>query len=121
MIENMVSSLLSFFSWIVSHPLDAADIAIMLLSLIIVFLCRYPSFRDATVGTALIISWVYQIYETANGYRISAPSDVLFDAMFFLIVLSASGNIMSVVVFDGLHARWTWFKSLFRWKHENKR
>jgi len=105
MIEHMVSLFLSFVSWVVSRPLDAADIIIMLLSLLIVFLCRYPSFRDSVVGAALIISWVYQIYETANGYRISAPSDVLFDAMFFLIVLSAGGNIMSVVVIANLKAK----------------
>jgi len=111
MIEHMITSILSFIGWIVAHPLDAADIAIMLFSLIIVFLCRYPSFRDSVVGAALIISWVYQIYETANGYRVSAPSDVLFDAMFFLIVLSAGGNIMSVVVIDQLARRFKAIKS----------
>jgi len=100
--------------------LDWLDIWIMGSSASLVFLCRYIKRRDAIVGTALFVCWVYQIYETATGQRISALSDVMFDAILFLIVLSAGGNIMSVVVFDGLHSRWSWFKSLFRWKHENR-
>jgi len=100
--------------------LDWFDIWLMGSSASLVFLCRYEKRSDATVGTVLFICWIYQIYETFTGSRDSALSDVLFDSILFLIVLSAGGNIMSVVVFDGLRARWVWFKSLFRWKHESE-
>ena len=88
--------------WVDSHPLETVDIFLLLASAVTVFLCRYAKHRDSIVGTALFICWVYQIYETLVGDRISAPSDVLFDGVIFLVIFSAGGNIMSIVVISKL-------------------
>ncbi|MDH2394621.1 hypothetical protein QDQ39_02230 [Providencia rettgeri] len=91
--------------WVEAHPLDAADIALMVASAIIAFFCSYERTRDSIVTNILIVCWVYQIGETLAGERISAPSDVVFDAVIFLVILSAGGNIMSVVVISKLMSR----------------
>ncbi|WP_275076871.1 hypothetical protein [Providencia rettgeri] len=91
--------------WVEAHPLDAADIALMVASAIIAFFCSYERTRDSVVGTVLIICWVYQIWETLGGERVSAPSDVVFDGVFFLVIFSAGGNIMSIVVISKLMSR----------------
>ena len=101
--------------------LDWFDIWLMGSSASLVFLCNYEKRRDATVGYVLFVCWIYQIYETVTGIRISSLSDVIFDFVLFVYVLAAGGNIMSVAVFAGLRARWKWFKSLLGWKYENKR
>ncbi|MCW2254363.1 hypothetical protein M2263_000454 [Providencia alcalifaciens] len=91
--------------WVQANPLDVADILFMSASAMTAFLCRYAKRRDSIVGTILFICWAYQIYETAIGERTSAPSDVLFDGVIFLVIFSAGGNIMSVVVISKLIIR----------------
>lgn len=98
-------------AWLDLYFWDAADITLMSLSAVILFLCRYPRIRDAIVGTALLIGMVYQIYETLTGVRVSAPSDVYTDLILFLVIFSTGGNIMSVVVISLLVAR---LKSIWR-------
>ncbi|HIE0660123.1 hypothetical protein FT666_22380 [Providencia rettgeri] len=103
--EAFLSKINQLVNWIELHPWDAADISFMLASAITVFLCPYKKTRDSVVGTILIICWVYQIWETLGGERVSAPSDVVFDGVFFLVIFSAGGNIMSIVVISKLMSR----------------
>lgn len=100
--NTILNYLNSISLWVDSHPLETVDIFLLLASAITVFLCRYAKHSDSIVGTALFICWAYQIYETLVGDRISAPSDVLFDGVIFLIIFSAGGNIMSIVVISKL-------------------
>lgn len=92
-------------AWLDLYFWDAADITLMSLSTLILFLCRYPRIRDATVGTALLIGMVYQIYETLTGSRVSAPSDVYADLILFLVIFASGGNIMTVIVIGKLISR----------------
>ncbi|HEM8304009.1 hypothetical protein J0A78_05455 [Providencia rettgeri] len=103
--ETFLTIFTDLTHWVEVHPLDAADISFMLVSAATVFLCRYEKRRDSVVGTILIICWVYQIWETLGGERVSAPSDVVFDGVFFLVIFSAGGNIMSIVVISKLMSR----------------
>ena len=107
-------------NWFHQHSLDAVDILFMSASAVTVFLCRYARHRDSIVGTTLFICWVYKIYETAIGDRIAAPSDVLFSVVLFIVIFSAGGNIMSVVVISKLIARlksiWLLMKRPFTFK-----
>ncbi|MEQ4692648.1 hypothetical protein [Providencia manganoxydans] len=96
--ENLLLFCNEIISWCKQHPLGATEILFMTGSAITVFLCRYKKFRDSIVGTALFICWIYKVYETTIGDRVSAPSDVLFNGVIFLVIFSAGGNIMSVVV-----------------------
>nr|WP_283026875.1 hypothetical protein [Providencia rettgeri] len=98
-------------AWLDLYFWDAADIALMSLSTLILFLCRYPRTRDAIVGTALLIGMVYQIYETLTGTRVSAPSDVYADLILFLVIFASGGNIMTVIVVSKLVTR---IKSIWR-------
>ncbi len=98
-------------AWLDLYFWDAADIALMSLSTLILFLCRYPRTRDAIVGTALLIGMVYQIYETLTGARASAPSDVYADLILFLVIFASGGNIMTVIVVRKLVMR---IKSIWR-------
>lgn len=98
-------------AWIDLYFWDAADIALMSLSTLILFLCRYPRTRDAIVGTALLIGMVYQIYETLTGTRVSAPSDAYADLILFLVIFASGGNIMTVIVVRKLVMR---IKSIWR-------
>jgi len=98
---------------------DWLDIFIMGLSAISVFLCRYKRRRDAVIGTFLFMVWIYQIYETSLDYRASGPSDVLFDALLLMIIVSTGGNIMSVVA-DNLPKKIQSLKEHLRSKHENQ-
>ncbi|EJD6041068.1 hypothetical protein M0J40_RS00275 [Providencia rettgeri] len=91
--------------WIDIHPLGTADILFKSASAITVFLCRYVKRRDSIIGTALFICWVYQIYQTVAGDRIAASSDVLLSGILFIVIFSAGGNIMSVVVISKLMSR----------------
>lgn len=97
-------------AWLDLYFWDAADITLMSLSAVILFLCRYPRIRDAIVGTALLIGMVYQIYETLTGSRVSAPSDVYTDLILFLVIFASGGNIMMFIVISLLAAR---FKSIW--------
>lgn len=103
--ETFLTIFTNITCWVEAHPLDAADIGLMVASAIIAFLCPYEKTRDSIVTNILIVCWVYQIGETLAGERISAPSDVVFDAVIFLVILSAGGNIMSVVVISKLMSR----------------
>ncbi|HHR6319367.1 TPA: hypothetical protein ACS737_002902 [Providencia alcalifaciens] len=98
-------------AWLDLYFWDAADIALMSLSTLILFLCRYPRTRDAIVGTALLIGMVYQIYETLSGTRVSAQSDVYADLILFLVIFASGGNIMTVIVVSKLV---TQIKSIWR-------
>lgn len=98
-------------AWLDLYFWDAADIALMSLSTLILFLCRYPRTRDAIVGTALLIGMVYQIYETLTGTRVSAPSDAYADLILFLVIFASGGNIMTVIVVRKLVMR---IKSIWR-------
>ncbi|WP_350024783.1 hypothetical protein [Providencia rettgeri] len=98
-------------AWLDLYFWDAADIALMSLSTLILFLCRYPRTRDAIVGTALLIGMVYQIYETLTGTRVSAPSDAYADLILFLVIFASGGNIMTVIVVRKLVMR---LKSIWR-------
>ncbi|MEX6325204.1 hypothetical protein AB6F65_10010 [Providencia hangzhouensis] len=98
-------------AWLDLYFWDAADITLMSLSAVILFLCRYPRIRDAIVGTALLIGMVYQIYETLTGTRVSAPSDVYADLILFLVIFASGGNIMTVIVVSKLVTR---IKSIWR-------
>lgn len=91
--------------WIDINPLGSADILFKSASAITVFLCRYDKRRDSIVGTALFICWIYQVYQTAAGDRIAASSDVLLSGILFIVIFSAGGNIMSVVVISKLMSR----------------
>lgn len=110
MMDIVFSFLRHAVTWISQHPLGATDILFMSASAVTVFLCRYARRRDSVVGTILFICWVYKIYETVTGGRISAPSDVLFSGVIFTVIFSAGGNIMSVVVMSHLADR---FKSIW--------
>ena len=105
MMEIFLTVFTSVLRWIDTHPLGAADILFKSASAITVFLCRYVRRRDSVVGTALFICWVYQIYQTMTGDRIAASSDVLLSCVIFVVIFSAGGNIMSVVVMSHLADR----------------
>lgn len=115
--ENLLLFGNDIISWCKQNPLGATDILFMTGSAITVFLCRYKKFRDSIVGTALFICWIYKVYETTVGDRVSAPSDVLFNGVMFLVIFSAGGNIMSVVVirhfFEKLKSLWLLIKRPF--------
>ncbi len=118
--DTFFCSISQLVDWVELHPWDAADISFMLASAATVFLCQYERTRDSVIGTILIICWVCQIGETIYGGRISAPSDVLFDGVFFVVIFAVGGNIMSVVVFSKLIARlksiWLLMKRPFTFK-----
>ncbi|MEY0874348.1 hypothetical protein [Providencia manganoxydans] len=115
--ENLLLFGNDIISWCQQNLLGAADILFMTGSAVTVFLCRYKKFRDSIVGTALFICWIYKVYETTVGDRVSAPSDVLFNGVMFLVIFSAGGNIMSVVVirhfFEKLKSLWLLIKRPF--------
>ncbi|EOJ8669150.1 TPA: hypothetical protein ACORC2_003943 [Providencia stuartii] len=96
--ETFLERINQLMGWMYLNPWDAADVGLMMASALIVFFCRYEMRRDSIVGTVLFICWIYQIYETVMGKRVSASSDVVFDGALFIVIFSAGGNIMSVVV-----------------------
>lgn len=118
--ETFLARINQLIDWMYLNPWDATDVSLMMASALIVFFCRYEKRRDSIVGTVLFICWIYQIYETVIGKRISAPSDVVFDSVLFIVIFSAGGNIMSVVVVSKLIARlksiWLLMKRPFTFK-----
>ena len=109
--ETFLERINQLMDWMYLNPWDAADVGLMMASALIVFFCRYEKRRDSIVGTVLFICWIYQIYETVMGKRVSAPSDVVFDGALFIVIFSAGGNIMSIVVISKLVTR---IKSIWR-------
>lgn len=93
---------------------DKINIALLMATAVPVFLCRYRLHSHSAVGAVLFSSLIYEVFETVTGSRGSSLSDIIFDGIFFLIVLSCQGNVMNFVSPEGIKHYFSRLTGLFR-------